>query len=326
MKRAFTLIELLVVIAIIAILAAILFPVFAQAKMAAKKISSLSNCKQTGTAMIIYSTDGDDNLPNALPIDATGAVIPTFTFAVPAGWDYAGNEAADAQAWANAIQPYMKNFDMLAAPGEPLYRYVADDVGWPTDPPYSTPRKQYYGSSYTFNGLLSTYSNTAITQPSRVTMLWQGEGKVVGVGYANASPILKCDTGQPGPCRFNAVGPPETGAVGNSNGTFDYWWTGPSADNPVSFDTYGPVMIYTRCDTSAKASPNGATGTDTSGGRLKSKYDPFSGFNAQKQPVGMWACASDGAHAYRSFFRPDNSFTYDQVTGASPLTLNCHAE
>src|SRR5262245_33721607 len=58
--RAFTLIELLVVIAIIAILAAILFPVFAQAKAAAKKSAELSNFKQIGTATAIYVTDYDD--------------------------------------------------------------------------------------------------------------------------------------------------------------------------------------------------------------------------------------------------------------------------
>jgi len=63
MKRAFTLIELLVVIAIIAILAAILFPVFAQAKEAAKKTSCLSNIKQTGTATMIYLSDSDDTFP-----------------------------------------------------------------------------------------------------------------------------------------------------------------------------------------------------------------------------------------------------------------------
>lgn len=62
-RRAFTLIELLVVIAIIAILAAILFPVFAQAKTAAKKTQDLSNQKQLGTAFNIYSADYDDQLP-----------------------------------------------------------------------------------------------------------------------------------------------------------------------------------------------------------------------------------------------------------------------
>jgi len=63
MKKAFTLIELLVVIAIIAILAAILFPVFAQAKLAAKKTSGLAQMKQIGTAAQIYAADADDALP-----------------------------------------------------------------------------------------------------------------------------------------------------------------------------------------------------------------------------------------------------------------------
>jgi prepilin-type N-terminal cleavage/methylation domain-containing protein len=59
MKRAFTLIELLVVIAIIAILAAILFPVFAQAKEAAKKTQAISNFKQAGIAVAMYTADND---------------------------------------------------------------------------------------------------------------------------------------------------------------------------------------------------------------------------------------------------------------------------
>ena len=64
MKKAFTLIELLVVIAIIAILAAILFPVFAQAKNAAKKTADLSNIKQNTTAAIMYAGDADDIMPH----------------------------------------------------------------------------------------------------------------------------------------------------------------------------------------------------------------------------------------------------------------------
>lgn len=63
-KRAFTLIELLVVIAIIAILAAILFPVFAQAKEAAKKTGCASNLKQMGVAFALYQADFDDAYPN----------------------------------------------------------------------------------------------------------------------------------------------------------------------------------------------------------------------------------------------------------------------
>ena len=64
-RKAFTLIELLVVIAIIAILAAILFPVFAQAKAAAKKTQSLSNVKNLNTGVMLYIGDVDDVLPMA---------------------------------------------------------------------------------------------------------------------------------------------------------------------------------------------------------------------------------------------------------------------
>src|SRR5437773_8936270 len=60
---AFTLIELLVVIAIIAILAAILFPVFAQARAKARQAACLSNEKQIGTAIMMYAQDYDERLP-----------------------------------------------------------------------------------------------------------------------------------------------------------------------------------------------------------------------------------------------------------------------
>ena len=90
MKRraAFTLIELLVVIAIIAILAAILFPVFAQAKEAAKKTQSLSNVKQIGLGVVMYQSDYDDCFPQS----ETGS-----------GDSYVS--------WAAVTYPYIKNGD-----------------------------------------------------------------------------------------------------------------------------------------------------------------------------------------------------------------------
>ena len=63
MRRGFTLIELLVVIAIIAILAAILFPVFARAKTSARQTTSISNVRQISMALHMYMTDHNDRYP-----------------------------------------------------------------------------------------------------------------------------------------------------------------------------------------------------------------------------------------------------------------------
>ena len=95
-RRAFTLIELLVVIAIIAILAAILFPVFAQAKSAAKKTACLSNLKQIGTGFALYLGDVDD------------------TYMRSAYWDYSASSgwataAGGMHEWSEVVLPYIKN-------------------------------------------------------------------------------------------------------------------------------------------------------------------------------------------------------------------------
>lgn len=70
-RRAFTLIELLVVIAIVAILAAVLFPVFARAKEAAKKATCTSNLRQLGTAWELYLADNDDRMPDRRDLKQT---------------------------------------------------------------------------------------------------------------------------------------------------------------------------------------------------------------------------------------------------------------
>lgn len=102
-KRAFTLIELLVVIAIIAILAAILFPVFAQAKSAAKKAVSMSNVKQILNAHALYLGDSDDVTVPLYYYDARNLGRPTTQ-----GFYY----------WPILIMPYTKSEAVFVCPAD----------------------------------------------------------------------------------------------------------------------------------------------------------------------------------------------------------------
>ena len=127
-RKAFTLIELLVVIAIIAILAAILFPVFAQAKTAAKKSSDLSNSKQQNLAAIMYSGDYDDMVvrhrqPNT------------------------GEPQGDRH-WTRAIQPYMKNWQLFRSPIDNSNPY---GIWTPGSPYYWDANWQSWGLGYGMN-------------------------------------------------------------------------------------------------------------------------------------------------------------------------------
>src|SRR6185312_13454015 len=113
----------LVVIAIIAILAAILFPVFAQAKMAAKATASLSNAKQSGLAEIMYSGDFDDN------------------FILVSAWNtghdplcFGANNCFSSWVW--LLQPYEKNGDIANDPTNPtqftVFSAIVQDSFTPT--------------------------------------------------------------------------------------------------------------------------------------------------------------------------------------------------
>jgi prepilin-type N-terminal cleavage/methylation domain-containing protein/prepilin-type processing-associated H-X9-DG protein len=100
-RRGFTLIELLVVIAIIAILAAILFPVFAEAREKARQISCLSNQKQLGTAMSMYMQDYDERFPNWRTVVPKSADDPNAKIT-----------------WVENMQPYCKNKRIWICPSD----------------------------------------------------------------------------------------------------------------------------------------------------------------------------------------------------------------
>lgn len=127
-RIGFTLIELLVVIAIIAILAAILFPVFAQARSKARQASCQSNLKQIGIGIMMYAQDYDETLPGNTPLNTNGITdarwpAPATTahsagFSEPLGWmqPYDPANPGTYRIWARDIQPYIKNTAVFRCP------------------------------------------------------------------------------------------------------------------------------------------------------------------------------------------------------------------
>lgn len=152
-RAAFTLIELLVVIAIIAILAAILFPVFARAKEAAKKTACLSNARQIGMATKMYLADYDDLMP----------IFYAYNSLPPAG--ASGHKGVEV-----LLFPYVKNRDVFRSPLDRGGPYTATDV------PGADTYWKAYGSSYRFTQCLyskvageSSQNNALLAETNLVT-------------------------------------------------------------------------------------------------------------------------------------------------------------
>jgi prepilin-type N-terminal cleavage/methylation domain-containing protein/prepilin-type processing-associated H-X9-DG protein len=148
-RRGFTLIELLVVIAIIAILAAILFPVFAQAREKARQATCLSNLKQIGLGVMMYTQDYDEAYPSASTNDDALGVT---------SWEASGSGRNIKE----LIVPYTKNLN--------IWQCVSDSNGW-----FATYKNSYwwhYGlSGRDFNRALRFFPPVTIASISRPASL-----------------------------------------------------------------------------------------------------------------------------------------------------------
>jgi prepilin-type N-terminal cleavage/methylation domain-containing protein/prepilin-type processing-associated H-X9-DG protein len=169
LRKGFTLIELLVVIAIIAILAAILFPVFAQAKLAAKKTNDLSQNKQMALASLMYSGDVDDT---ALAFPYAGTWSTSFPGCSSATVFKSGQMGAW---WSDRLMPYVKSKGMFADPSnkDTLYKCTgywlpgstseADNLANLAAIQAGQPTPELYRVTYTYNEFVSHGDGNPLT-------------------------------------------------------------------------------------------------------------------------------------------------------------------
>ena len=215
-SRGFTLIELLVVIAIIAILAAILFPVFAQAREKARQTVCVSNLKQLTTATIMYVQDYDESLPLA-NYSADGGVTWSSNSTTTPTSVFGSTPARDAY-WSNSTQPYMKNTQVLLCPSASRDR---SDV-------YGVSLSAAKGNTFslTYNGYLSQWAMAGSPAPASVIMFSEGIGKANMPRYANQFPLLMTYPGFVAQPRFIADdgGKNCPGAVGYAFNYDTTWW------------------------------------------------------------------------------------------------------
>jgi prepilin-type N-terminal cleavage/methylation domain-containing protein/prepilin-type processing-associated H-X9-DG protein len=165
MRRGFTLIELLVVIAIIAILAAILFPVFAKAREKARQTSCLSNIRQITVGVMSYTQDWDENLPQTGRWwDQLPHTMPYFTY------------------WYQCIEPYLKNTQILHCPSSSNvninnhnYGMVQQVVG------YSGSRAGFTANGYSCASGTAPRSLADFPTPSERVMVADGSEYIIAV-------------------------------------------------------------------------------------------------------------------------------------------------
>src|SRR5258708_3285633 len=166
-RKSFTLIELLVVIAIIAILAAILFPVFAQARESARKATCLSNEKQLALGWIMYAQDYDESFPMSAQLDPRGGQI----------------------FWQSMIEPYFKGGVRINA--QYGYTDVSDKLSIYVCPDYGVPAPAFDEAGNSIDGWPTTgrYPLNSYGPNNAITAAWWSLGASWAGDMANVGTL-----------------------------------------------------------------------------------------------------------------------------------------
>ncbi len=168
-RKAFTLIELLVVIAIIAILASILFPVFARARENARRASCASNLKQIALGVMQYTQDYDEKYP----VQQVMATPPTAGYQK----NFASTTGADATNWLRATYPYTKSYQIYSCPSTVPFNGTASQNA--NYAPNGDNAASYLGNGVIFRriggvGAMGSLSIAAVDEVANVIMIHEG--------------------------------------------------------------------------------------------------------------------------------------------------------
>lgn len=173
--KAFTLIELLVVIAIIAILAAILFPVFAQAREKARQTSCLSNLKQLSTSCLMYTQDYDETWP------LTYQQSSGYIWTVPLDDDSPEDLEAERSLWAVSLQTYIKSNGVFVCPSA--------TEEWTGGGGITDKESKGFHLSYLINGYLNQWPAASSPAPASVITFSEATGKQYMNGWIAPFPL-----------------------------------------------------------------------------------------------------------------------------------------